>query len=887
MENRQIHSNSEIKVLDKGERLDRVLKYEVNLPDDISTLSVFQEVMRKPVLSPDEITKIATQKALEGVKETQYYEAIPDWRGGFGFAKIKIGVRYESVFIAGSSIKSKDAGKRYEGIETIYFSGEDLRFGPKPKGGEGWSLNWATTDAEKQKSIIQREKDTIAEKIKDNERKLREPQLMQESWHKFVEDWIEIKEEVEDKFSKGETYKILEVKDQRYLLKFYGDDILSGVDPKLGPTIERNGNLEVCILGYEDGVKVNAMQVKQGWENVELGHKPFQRHDIEDRKAQTLKIAMYKNRINFEIEYDAKFENPRLQEFPNTVLVAQDVKVVTPVGEVTKELRLFDARKAEISSDLPSNGIDIQIREASNRYLEILGISPELVKQIFEDNIDVNSISNFEEAIDLYIKIKNECGKAKDFDQYDHQAHILKVVSDLLNSDFASNFYSTISSFTYESNDGMGIRSDTNIHYYADSKRIDGKSDVILGNSSLKSETVKKIEEARLLWDQNWGYKNGERKNGPAMTIDQRIELAKILLENEFSIKNPTESIQHSSYEDGVYHHLLWWKQYEILQKAFELTGNIDFSKSREVLLNARKTQFDDVKKWMTDINNDESVKGSYYNSDGSEEFHERNYHLGMLSSRIVDMCPSINSNTPINELTDNDAKDLYKAKTYILDVLSQESIKDEYVFGDPILPIGKRTIARLDKLEDRLVLKIDNVPSDHWEIKKIMGDLAPHKLKQKDNVSTFVVEADFNKLQDLWTKIALQEGAMDSIKSGEYPVKIIEVSRKGHDYWKILVLTPEYLEKEKLEILAELKQDIPLRKLAKEISGENGLFGMPVDKEGMPCDEDEADHWVMYMEYHKWANAYPDAYVMFPMKGYRSKSTGNTFEALVKEYKR
>ena len=74
-----------------------------------------------------------------------------------------------------------------------------------------------------------------------------------------------------------------------------------------------------------------------------------------------------------------------------------------------------------------------------------------------------------------------------------------------------------------------------------------------------------------------------------------------------------------------------------------------------------------------------------------------------------------------------------------------------------------------------------------------------------RDSTSTFVVETGFNNLDDLWTKIALPK-SIDDIDSGEYPVEIIEVSRKGHSYWKIFVLTPEYLEKEKLEILAELK---------------------------------------------------------------------------------
>lgn len=707
-----------------------------------------------------------------------------------------------------------------------------------------------------------------------------------ESRKKFVENWSKIKSEAEKLFAGGETYEIFEVENQRCILKYYGEDQLVDTDPLLGPTVESSGSFEVCILSDPDGVKVDASQTRQGWKNVELRNGPLQGDDLTDRNNQILEVPMKKNGIDFSIKYKAKFNEPVLRKYLETVQIAQSVVATTPVGVATKELCLFDARSAQISKNLPSGGIDQQITEAVDMYIKDLGISPELVKQIHANEIDVESIVEIREALELYVKIRKECGEAKYFGVYDHQAHILKVVSNLLNPEYVAKFYYTESKSEYESNDGRGTRWETDIYHHANTVRVDGVVDFKLENYSLSSKTVKKMKELRLVKDPANVNVIAERHMGPAMTVAQRLEMARTLLDNEIEIPDPSEHIQRESYSCGIYHHLIWWKQYEVLQKAFELTKNIDFKKHEEDLISTRKQQFGEIKSWVKQIDNDNAIQGSYYSPDKNEEYYERRSHLGTLRYQIEVKLPILDKDLSPEGLTDEDALNIYRAKKYILGVLAEEGVKNEYVFDEPILPIGTRVMAKLVNVEGKMSLAIEDVPSEHWKVGKSKGDFAPHKLRQESKTSRFEVEAKLSEISDWSTKIALPEG-VSTVESGEYPVEIIEISRKGHKYWKVLVLTPEFLNNERVEVLTEIKENLPLRSLAREISDEDGLYGMPVDKDGKPCDESEADHWVMYMKYHKWANSYPDAYILTRMQGFRSKSTGTTFEELVKDYNR
>lgn len=707
-----------------------------------------------------------------------------------------------------------------------------------------------------------------------------------ESRKKFVENWSKIKSEAEKRFAEGETYEIFEVEDQRYILKYYGEDQLVDIDLLLGPTVESSGSFEICILSDPDGVKVDASQTRQGWKNVELGHNSFQRHDIENREKQTLEVAMNKNRINFSVEYTATYEDPVIKEFSNTALVVQKVKAITPVGEITKELHLFNARTAEIHSDLPFGGIETLKAEATDRYLKILGLSPKFIAKIFSNEIKAEDVNSVERAIDLYLKVKNECGNLKEMEIYDHEIFILKTITELLSPMYQSAFYSTVSTDKYESDDGRGMRSvDTN-YYHVGTVSIDGKkTKEILSSHSLSWETVKKLEEGGFLWKHPTGIFK-ERFEGFAMTVPQRVKVAQILLQNEIGLKDPSRVIKQNSYDHGIYNHLIWWKQYEILKRAHELALEVDFGEAENKLYKNLKSQISQLQNCLDTVNSDYAMADSYFSLDGKEDLHERKLHLEVVKHTIEELRPFKEPGIKVDDLTEVDARSLHKTIESVSEILDEKSFKDEYVFEEPVLPIGTRIPARLDVVDGKVSLAIEDAPSEHWRIEKSQGDLAPHKFRQESKTSLFKVEAKLSEISDWSTKIALPEG-VSAVESGEYPVEIIEISRKGHKYWKVLVLTPEYLINERGEILTEIRENLPLRNLAREISGEDGLYGMPVDKDGNPCDESEADHWVMYMKYHKWANSYPDAYILTRMQGFRSKSTGTTFEELVKDYNR
>lgn len=229
------------------------------------------------------------------------------------------------------------------------------------------------------------------------------------------------------------------------------------------------------------------------------------------------------------------------------------------------------------------------------------------------------------------------------------------------------------------------------------------------------------------------------------------------------------------------------------------------------------------------------------------------------------------------------------EAQTNILEV------KEVVEFGDPPLPSGKRVFATISiehahheaswghsaSDETVYVIQVADVPASKYRVTRYQKSGQNREDKEP-----------LGQVQETWTlrtpagiycRLRLPEGLTEP--NGEYAVEFVDPRRGG---WYVEVFLQEALDREKEQILAEVKAGLQLRRWARPIPGKAGLYGMPVSEDGWtPCEPEKASKWVMYEEDHRWPNSYPEAYVLVSMKGYRSKSSGATFAALVADYTR
>lgn len=220
---------------------------------------------------------------------------------------------------------------------------------------------------------------------------------------------------------------------------------------------------------------------------------------------------------------------------------------------------------------------------------------------------------------------------------------------------------------------------------------------------------------------------------------------------------------------------------------------------------------------------------------------------------------------------------------------------KEVVEFGEPPLPSGKRTFAMIATEqvhheaswghpasdETVHVIQVENVPGSKFRVTRYEKSGEAHEDREP-----------LGQVTETWTeripagtycRLRLPEGLTEP--NGEYAVEFVDTRRGG---WFVNLLTQEMLDREKEQILAEVKANLPLRHWARPIPGYKGLYGMPVADDGWtPCEPAKAIKWVLFEKDHRWPNAYPEAYVLVSMKGYRSKSTGATFQALVADYTR
>lgn len=222
--------------------------------------------------------------------------------------------------------------------------------------------------------------------------------------------------------------------------------------------------------------------------------------------------------------------------------------------------------------------------------------------------------------------------------------------------------------------------------------------------------------------------------------------------------------------------------------------------------------------------------------------------------------------------------------------------VEETIEFGDPPFASGTRKYARIKTViehheasfgypardETFFVIAVDGAVAEKFQITVYEHSGQRHEAKESlgQVEMTWTLRDAFGK----YRRLRLPEGHNEQL-NGAFAIEFVQ-PRRGS--WYMNLLTPEMLEKEKEQILAEVKANLPLRHWAKAIPNKPGAFGMPVGEDGWtPCEPDKASKWVMYERERKWPDSHPDAFVMVPMKGFRSKSTGVTFAALVADYTR
>lgn len=223
----------------------------------------------------------------------------------------------------------------------------------------------------------------------------------------------------------------------------------------------------------------------------------------------------------------------------------------------------------------------------------------------------------------------------------------------------------------------------------------------------------------------------------------------------------------------------------------------------------------------------------------------------------------------------------------------SVSSVEEKFEFSNPPMSDGTRVVATIKTVHEHHEASWGHQAYDSTEYELEIQDVPARKVKvthYEISGSSREEREDLGEVKTVYRvkdsgqyKIHLPEGVTEL--DGEVAVQFVEPKRSG---WFINVLTQEFLDREKEEILAEIRENLPLRKLARQIPGEENIFGMPVGEDGYtPCAAEEAKSWVLFERWFKWPNAFTEAFVMVHYKGYRSKSTGATFEALVREFKR
>lgn len=224
-----------------------------------------------------------------------------------------------------------------------------------------------------------------------------------------------------------------------------------------------------------------------------------------------------------------------------------------------------------------------------------------------------------------------------------------------------------------------------------------------------------------------------------------------------------------------------------------------------------------------------------------------------------------------------------------------------ELKFGNPPLLPGTRVLATISTHADNGAevvgnentmegkhwkIVIPDVPADEYEITHYVEDGIP---QQNENYigtkpASWMENQYLNGSYRLWIINLDGTSSRPTVPlNGNFAVEIAE-SKTGLP-WYMVILTPEYLNQEREHVLNVIKSNRPLLRYAQPIPGHVGKFGMPVDDQGVPCQPENAQRWVMYERIHPWKNSYPEASIIGSLKGFRSKSEGSTFAKLVEAY--
>ncbi len=107
---------------------------------------------------------------------------------------------------------------------------------------------------------------------------------------------------------------------------------------------------------------------------------------------------------------------------------------------------------------------------------------------------------------------------------------------------------------------------------------------------------------------------------------------------------------------------------------------------------------------------------------------------------------------------------------------------------------------------------------------------------------------------------------------NGEY---VIEVGKNNRDHRKLCILSEKFLEDERIRKNEILEKNEGLKNRARIIPGTE-LFGIEKEEE-----------WGLLMKAYLWPEAYPDEFILIKYKGYRSRTTGYSFDDLVERFNR
>ena len=481
-----------------------------------------------------------------------------------------------------------------------------------------------------------------------------------------------------------------------------------------------------------------------------------------------------------------------------------------------------------------------------------------------------NSPSILSTDINTYLQLRREVENTPyKINLYENEASILNTIDLLCSPDYRPIV-------SYNTEQGGYIRDDGG-KVSRDNKFLNIRAKLTFGSedNSRRFGYSSYSEETKLVARQE------DLSNKP-LTVSDRMLILHTLIDNEF---NSFQLPDSHGLPDNISHSLN--SLYEIITHSVNYVKNLDLEKVEQKIISQYQNQCNQLVNMLAQLEEEKASILSQTSFENIDSLFLDNEFSRIKSELAIPHLPQISAQTITDDIYLKVCENIEKGNS----ALTTEYKKIHHKIADPPLNPGERRIARVTKktIEGKTFTMVDipDVQINETETIKEIGHFCATKTKEKTVSITYSLE-----IEDGHSTAPIFLSAGQSLaEPGDYPLEL-HVGDSGGKSWRFALLTSEFLEREKKEIIDSIKRNLPLRKLAQplnlNIKGYENVLAMPVDKDGQPCDPaivGQVDHWELYMKDYLWKYAYPDAYIISHYKGDFSQKKAPNFLELKKEF--